>query len=73
MKIQSKEKINNSVCKKTYDIAKSPYQRLMTCDQINKKQKEKLKQLYFSLNPVQLKREIDRKILRITATLKVRK
>lgn len=73
MKIKSKEKINNSVCKKTYDVAKSPYQRLMECDQISAKQKEKLKQLYLSLNPVQLKKAIDRKVLRIKATLKVRK
>ncbi len=73
MKIKSKEKINNSVCKKTYDVAKSPYQRLMKCDQISNQQKEKLRQLYFSLNPVQLKKEIDRKVLRIKATLKVRK
>lgn len=73
MKIQSKEKINNSICKKTYDVAKSPYQRLMACEQINNKQKEKLKLLYLSLNPVQLKKEIDRKVLRIKATLKVRK
>ena len=73
MKIQSKEKINNSVCKKTYDIAKSPYQRLMACDQISNQQKEKLRLLYFSSNPVQLKKEIDRKVLRIKATLKVRK
>jgi len=73
MKIKSKEKINNSVCKKKYDIAKSPYQRLMACEQINDQQKEKLRQLYLSLNPVQLKKEIDRKVLRIKATLRVRK
>lgn len=65
MKIKSKEKINNSVCKKTYDVAKSPYRRLMECKQIDAKQKEELKQLYLSLNPVQLKREIDRKVLKI--------
>lgn len=65
MKIKSKQKINNSVCKKTYDTAKSPYQRLMECHQISAKQKEELKRLYLSLNPVQLKREIDRKVLRI--------
>jgi len=45
----------------------------MACEQINDQQKEKLRQLYLSLNPVQLKKEIDRKVLRIKATLRVRK
>ena len=62
MKILSKEKINNSVCRKKYDVAKTPYQRLMESDQISKEQKQKLLDLYLTLNPVQLKKSIDEKI-----------
>ena len=62
MKIVSKEKINNSVCRKKYDIAKTPYQRLMESKQISDEQKQKLCSLYLTLNPVQLKKRIDEKI-----------
>jgi hypothetical protein len=65
MKIASKEKVNNSVCKKKYDEAKTPYQRLMECPQIPDEKKKELKALYLSLNPVQLKRSIDEKVKRI--------
>jgi len=65
MKIESKEKINNSLCRKKYDRAKTPHQRLMECDQITKEQKQRLQSLYLTLNPVQLKRTIDQKIRRI--------
>lgn len=61
MKIVSKEKINNSVCKKKYDIAKTPYQRLMDHPKISEEKKKELEALYLSLNPVELKRKIDKK------------
>lgn len=65
MKIASKEKINNSICRKKYDTAKTPYQRLMESRQLSKKQKEKLESLYVTLNPVQLKKAINEKVKRI--------
>jgi len=70
MKIKSKEKLNNSVCKKKYDIARSPYQRLMASDQISQEAKDKLTKLYLSLNPVQLKQIINKKVATIRATAK---
>jgi len=70
MKIISKEKINNSVCRKKYDEAKTPYQRLTECPQLSKKRKSKLKKLYLSLNPVKLKNEIDKKIKKIKSMQK---
>jgi len=70
MKILSKEKINNSVCRKKYDEAKTPYQRLMECPQISSKKKSELKNLYLSLNPVKLKNEIDKKIKKIKSMQK---
>ncbi len=62
MKIERKEKMNNSLCHKIYDQAKTPYQRIMELGQISKEQKTKLKELYLSLNPLQLKKRIDEKV-----------
>lgn len=70
MKIISKEKINNSVCRKKYDEAKTPYQRLMECPQLSPNKKSELKKLYLSLNPVKLKNEIDKKIKKIKSMQK---
>ena len=65
MKILSKEKVNNSVCKKKYDQAKTPYQRLMESNQLSKEKKLKLEKLYLSLNPVELKNIINKKLKNI--------
>ncbi len=70
MKIASKEKINNSICRKTYDQARSPYQRLLRSRQMKKSNKDKLAELYLSLNPVQLKQAIDRQSAAIRASAK---
>jgi len=70
MKIKSKEKINNSICRKKYDIAQSPYQRLLNCDQLSQAKKDELTKLYLSLNPVQLKRAIEEKVAKLKSTLK---
>jgi len=61
MKIISKEKINNSICRKKYDQTKTPFQRLIDCQQISEVKKVELKNLYLSLNPVQLKKNINEK------------
>ena len=68
MKIKSKEKINNSVCKKQYDIAKTPYQRLINSNQIPVKKKQELTKLYLSLNPVELRQKIDQKLNKINSS-----
>lgn len=65
MKILSKEKISNSVCRKKYDLAKTPCQRLVECPQISEAGKKKLQAEYLSLNPAELKRKIDQKIKKI--------
>jgi len=65
MKILSKEKINNSVCRKKYDTAQTPYQRLIDCPQMPAARKKELKTIYLSLNPADLKRKIDQKIKKI--------
>lgn len=65
MKIIAKEKINNSICRKKYDVAKTPYQRLMEHAQITKEKKKEMLALYLSLNPVKLKKAIDEKTKKI--------
>ena len=69
MKILSKAKINNSVCRKIYDVAQTPYQRLMNSDQISDQKKQALKKLYLSLNPVELKKAINKKLKIIKQSL----
>ena len=68
MKIKLKEKVNNSVCKKKYDVAQTPYQRLMDSGKIPTEKKKELKRLYLSLNPVQLKKAIEDKLKKIRAS-----
>jgi hypothetical protein len=70
MKILSKEKINNSVYRKKYDTAKTPCQRLMDSPHITDAKKKELQAIYLSLNPADLKRNIDHKIKKIKQTVK---
>lgn len=70
MKIKSKEKINNSLCRKRYDQAKTPYRRLLASSRIPQAKKDELTKLYLSLNPVRLKQIIDEKVKKIRATAK---
>lgn len=65
MKIVSKEKVNNSICRKRYDLAQTPYQRLLNSGLLSEDKKEELRRLYLSLNPLQLKRRIEEKVLKI--------
>lgn len=65
MKIAAKKKINDSVCRKKYDLAKTPYQRLVASKQITKQQRQELTEPYMALHPVTLKKEIDQKIKKI--------
>jgi len=61
MKLQSKERIGGRV-KRKYDVPRTPYQRLMESGQISEETKEELQGIYLSLNPAELKREIDAKL-----------
>lgn len=61
MKLQEKKRVNAKIIKK-YDQAKTPYQRLMNSEHISPLQKEKLKAIYQSLNPFELKETIEEKL-----------
>ena len=61
IKLTSKERIGGHI-KRKYGQAKTPYRRLIESDQISEEEKERLTAIYQSLNPAQLKREIDKKL-----------
>jgi hypothetical protein len=67
MKLASKERIGGKV-KRKYDVPETPYQRLMELGQIPEEVKEELKGIYLSLNPAQLKRNIDAKLAELYQT-----
>lgn len=56
---------NEEKIKRIYDKARTPYQRVMECDQIDRKSKDKLKAIYKKLNPAQLRRNILSKIAKL--------
>lgn len=58
MKLQSKERHGARV-KKKYDKARTPYQRLLDSSFIKEETKQQLRERYRSLNPAQLKRQIE--------------
>ena len=51
--------------KRKYDEAKSPYKRVLECKEIPSKVKERLTEVYLKLDPIKLKKEIDKKVMNI--------
>ena len=64
MKLIRKVRIDGKTIK-TYDTAQTPYQRVLAHEQISIEVKAKLIQKYVQLNPVQLRRELDRKVAQL--------
>lgn len=67
LKLVSKERIGGRV-KRKYDIPKTPYQRLLESTQVSDETGEELKGIYLSLNPAELKRNIDAKLDKLYQT-----
>jgi hypothetical protein len=59
MKLVEKTRDGSKVRKK-YDVAQTPYERLLAADKVSKQDKAKLRAEYDRLNPAQLKRDIER-------------
>lgn len=57
-KLQSKERIGSKV-KKIYDKARTPYQRILDCQDVPEEVKNKLTEQYASLRLVELKKKLD--------------
>jgi hypothetical protein len=63
-KLIAKERIGNRTVKR-YDIAKTPYQRVLECQDISLPAKAQLVNLYLQLNPAELRRRIDLKTAKL--------
>jgi transposase InsO family protein len=61
IKLVLKERIGGKIHRK-YEIAKTPYQRVMESKEVSKEKKQQLKRIYQSLNPAELERTIDKKL-----------
>ena len=70
MKLQEKRRINSKYVKK-YDAPQTPYQRVLTSDQITEQAKERLRRVHQSLNPFILKQAIEKKLRAIFKQVKV--
>lgn len=69
IKLQEKKRVGGRMHKK-YGIAKTPYQRIMESSEVPTTKKIELEEIYYSLNPAELKREIERKLKVIFQTTK---
>lgn len=70
MKLKEKTRIGSRV-KKRYDIAKTPYQRVLESKHIDSAIKRNLKRRYEGLNPAELKRNITKlqnKLIRLVTS-----
>jgi len=64
LKLKEKVRVNGKN-QKSYEIAKTPYQRLMESDKISQEVKDKLKAEYSRLNPAELQRNLRKKLRQI--------
>lgn len=55
---------------RVYDTPQTPYQRVLACEDVSEIKKEELRALYATLNPAELKRNIELKLQRLKRTVK---
>jgi hypothetical protein len=67
-KLVKKERVGSKI-KRQYDNPQTPYQRVLARPEVPQEVKQRLKQTYDTLNPFELKRQIDKKIRRIFNTV----
>jgi len=68
LKLVAKKRIGNKVVRK-YDIAKTPYQRMMEREDVSLAKKAQLLNAYLRLNPAKLRNRIDQKVIQLWSTL----
>lgn len=66
MKLVEKTRVGSKVRKK-YDTARTPYQRVLASPDIDDSVKDQLRELYPTLNPVELQRHIDANLRKLWA------
>lgn len=69
IKLSGKERIGGHL-KKTYEQARTPYERIMESTEVDAAVKEKLRAVYLTLNPAHLKRQIEKKLDVLFATVR---
>ncbi|HTW96685.1 MAG TPA: transposase [Candidatus Methylomirabilis sp.] len=62
---------NGEKIKRIYDQAKTPYQRVLECDQVSEEVKLKLRERYATLNPAELRRNIQAKLEKLSRANKI--
>jgi len=69
MKLTEKHRVGATV-KKRYDIAKTPYQRVLNSEVLTEENKTRIQDVYSTLNPVDLKRKINWLTVKLNRTLR---
>lgn len=64
LKLIEKRRVGSKV-RKRYDTARTPYQRVLEPPNVSEENKERLRQIYFTLNPVILRQRIDENLERL--------
>lgn len=64
LKVKSKKRVDGKM-KKKYDQAQTPYQRVLASPVVSEEVKAQLRETYRSLNPVTLRRKIDRQLEKV--------
>lgn len=64
LKLKEKLRVNGKI-KKAYEVAKTPYQRVIESDKISREVKHRLTEEYDQLNPAELQRRLKRKLKEI--------
>jgi hypothetical protein len=64
LKLIEKRRVGSRVIK-TYDIARTPYQRVLESPAVTDQTKQQLRQLYLTLNPVLLRQRIDENLAKL--------
>ena len=60
--------VEGSRKKRIYDKPLTPFERLKACSGVDPKQIERLEQIKATLNPLELKRRIEKKLRRVLCT-----
>jgi len=69
LKLVQKIRVGGSI-KKKHDKPRTPYQRVLESNYISKEKKKELRETYETLNPFELKKQIDKKLNKIFTIIK---
>jgi len=65
IKLRRKTRINGRI-HRVYDPARTPYQRILASPQISEQSKQRLRDLYETLNPAELRRQLNQALQRLS-------